>query len=873
MYNKVGWQNNPSTATPLNAENLNHMDNGIEQANRGIAFGGSATFDGNGVLKFFTDLTSIGTGSFATGDTDIVTVYIGCDVTTINGGAFANCPNLQTVYIDNTSDNITVSIPEGVNVVYNDDEDFINVNHFLAKSIKNIANRQIDKVKTAVDLNSKSITDTPVVNLSGCTVDNAPVTGAISGTVVNFNYKVDLENFIVQFLIMRNNYTYKRSYGSSGWSSWVLISDDLSKYLKTEDLKSEILSDTPSDTTTFSGNRINEMVGEVKRNKTALDVTINSGKVFDGVIGSTITIKTSQYWDYACIDVKPKSTIRVSTARNANTGIDGYVFFTDDNGVIISKEIPATNTQDYITVELTVPDNATKMYVRISGTYASKGIKAVLLETIDLQTQINSQQSRIDSQQEEVTTLNLRMGDPIKKETALEVITNSGKVFDGVIGSTITIKTSQYWDYACIDVKPKSTIRVSTARNANTGIDGYVFFTDDNGVIISKEIPATNTQDYITVELTVPDNATKMYVRISGTYASKGIKAVLLTDYPVYEKIADLENNIDEIENKIADPLPSYYTTEWLNNHYSAIREQAQVLHGISFAFVTDLHFPSNALNSKYLLKNILDNTTVPFVLCGGDFPGAYGTQENLLATMKQLIDYQNTIGKDRFFSTRGNHDFSIRTSSTENTGYTAPVAKTYNAIMRNSEFAISSIQAGKFYYYIDIPAQKTRIFMLCSCDTQSSETTPWGINYNVSQKQIDWLLEKMQEKDGWYYIFVSHIPADPAIGSYSSSQDELHNIMLALKNKTAYGNVDFSNSNNIAVCHITGHNHRNQSNVDNNFLSISTTCDAYYSDDGDGAKKGTLTEHAIDVFTIDYDSGIIQTHRVGRGSDRSWNY
>ena len=26
MYNKVGWQNNPSTATPLNATNLNHMD-------------------------------------------------------------------------------------------------------------------------------------------------------------------------------------------------------------------------------------------------------------------------------------------------------------------------------------------------------------------------------------------------------------------------------------------------------------------------------------------------------------------------------------------------------------------------------------------------------------------------------------------------------------------------------------------------------------------------------------------------------------------------------------------------------------------------------------------------------------------------------
>ena len=130
-----------------------------------------------------------------------------------------------------------------------------------------------------------------------------------------------------------------------------------------------------------------------------------------------------------------------------------------------------------------------------------------------------------------------------------------------------------------------------------------------------------------------------------------------------------------------------------------------------------------------------------------------------------------------------------------------------------------------------------------------------------------------MQEKDGWYYIFISHIPADPAIESYHSSQNKLHNIMLALKNKTTYENVDFSTSNNVAVCHIIGHNHKNQSNVDNNFLSISTTCDACYSDDGDGAKKGTLTEQAFDVFTIDYDNGTVQTHRVGRGSDRSWNY
>lgn len=124
-------------------------------------------------------------------------------------------------------------------------------------------NRFAQYTGEAVDLNKRSITDTLVVNLSGCTVDNAPVTGAISGTVVNFSYKVGANSYIVQFLIMRNNYTYKRSCSTTnGWTSWVIVADDMSQYLKTADLQGAILSDTPSDTTTYHSNRINTLLKE-----------------------------------------------------------------------------------------------------------------------------------------------------------------------------------------------------------------------------------------------------------------------------------------------------------------------------------------------------------------------------------------------------------------------------------------------------------------------------------------------------------------------------------------------------------------------------------------------------------------------------------
>jgi hypothetical protein len=81
----------------------------------------------------------------------------------------------------------------------------------------------------------------------------------------------------------------------------------------------------------------------------------------------------------------------------------------------------------------------------------------------------------------------------------------------------------------------------------------------------------------------------------------------------------------------------------------------------------------------------------------------------------------------------------------------------------------------------------------------------------------------------------------------------------------------DFSSSSSDLVCHINGHCHKDASHVSNGVLSISTTCDAYYSNDGHGAVNGTVTEQAFDVFCIDYDSDIINAVRIGRGASRTW--
>ena len=140
-YNLINWENSPSKQTPINAENLNQMDENIAKAIQGTRFNFSATFTSDGVLKNTTSTEALGPGSFATSQTDIVTVFVADNVTKINNGTFSGCTSLKTIYIDNTVGNVDIvssAVPDGVSIVYSNDENFINVNELLASAIKSL---------------------------------------------------------------------------------------------------------------------------------------------------------------------------------------------------------------------------------------------------------------------------------------------------------------------------------------------------------------------------------------------------------------------------------------------------------------------------------------------------------------------------------------------------------------------------------------------------------------------------------------------------------------------------------------------------------------------------------------------------------------
>lgn len=192
-YKKVSWEDAPSSNTPILSVSLNQMDDGIEKANKGIVFSYSATFTADSVLKNTTSTEAFGTGSFATSQTDIVTVFVADNVTKINSGTFSGCTSLKTIYIDNTVGNVEIvsgAIPDGVSIVYSNDDNFINVNELLASAIKSLK-KQVNADKSDWENRATSIEAQHKTDVQALTDKTNSIVDQANTDRQNFNNSVD----------------------------------------------------------------------------------------------------------------------------------------------------------------------------------------------------------------------------------------------------------------------------------------------------------------------------------------------------------------------------------------------------------------------------------------------------------------------------------------------------------------------------------------------------------------------------------------------------------------------------------------------------------------------------------------------------------
>lgn len=438
---------------------------------------------------------------------------------------------------------------------------------------------------------------------------------------------------------------------------------------------------------------------------------------------------------------------------------------------------------------------------------------------------------------------------------------------EGNVGQKIIIGTQAYWAYSVFDVHQNEKYKFITNTTSSATSD-YVFFTTSDDIIVKKELGGDSTDDWIHEHTTkVPKGATKMYIQAFANMNNIHKLKCWKCEY------VDIQTQIDAITE---NPIPSYYK-EHIASKIEVINANSSIKNGMTFAFITDTHVPSNSMNSKYLLKEIFNKTKTPFVIFGGDVPRAFGTKDDLDADIKAWSEYVAYL-EDKIYQIRGNHDFTIKKSSSENEGYTYSDDKVYSEMYKEKELSVHGL-ADSMCFYIDNPMQKIHIICMNEWENVTSGEVPYGVAMLVSQKQIDWLIDILKI-DGYTNIIVTHHTISPNLPD-SGGMLHIQGICEALNNRSTFSfdnwgvtvNVDFTNATSFVAFNLCGHSHTDASGTTNNVLSIETTCDAHYQDDGYGAVVGTVTEQAFDVFTINTENRTIKAVRVGRGNDREWNY
>lgn len=336
---------------------------------------------------------------------------------------------------------------------------------------------------------------------------------------------------------------------------------------------------------------------------------------------------------------------------------------------------------------------------------------------------------------------------------------------------------------------------------------------------------------------------------------NKGMPFGTLSQYLLMEEIPYYTNYMTQVANKI-------------NTNKGAFG-----LNGLSFIFITDEHWKQNAKKSVYLIKELRKKTGIDMLINCGDILTKEKTKELAYSKISEYItELEDTNCK--VYSCIGNHEFNNPNMSqaAADLAITLTLAEVCSVMYNRSNYsnAVFDLVSGCYYYDID----KTRIFVL-QCNYGS----------NVYLTATRWILERMVElPEGYKIILFSHVIIEWSQSIETSVPKDRVNAVLnamdAIKAGTSitYENrtYDYSKLSNVTpIAVFGGHAHIDYSfNTPGGIPVILTTCDSDIQEGGGLTRtRGTTTEQAFDVVSINYDTRTIKLVRVGAGSDRTFTY
>lgn len=414
------------------------------------------------------------------------------------------------------------------------------------------------------------------------------------------------------------------------------------------------------------------------------------------------------------------------------------------------------------------------------------------------------------------------------------------------------------------------------------------------------EILETNEYGFATAlqvrEDVVPGNV--VYVRF--TLIGSGAQQIISVNEPLDEgrEVTDWVQQGQYISSDWCREIDS--TVETLNGI-----KLDDLASAIRFVFATDIHVdpdPSASYTNNLgkVCAEVMHSCGIPFFATGGDnctqssgyMPTVF--KEN----MKVLLQQLEPIPQRNILLSVGNHDGA--TGSCEENGETVFYRYQLSNEERSSVFFDWQRETNEYkhfdsdgtYYYIDDSVTKTRYIILNSFWSQwegdeygfvSDVQHSLGHNPHFGPQQLKWFAsEALDMPPNYGAIIITHFAPDAkdfAVfkgivdafsnrstyeGSYVGTE-EWQSTQIAVNYRYADGEI-------IAV--FQGHNHEDA--LHDFFETVPcvniTTAGAYWATRGETALervKGTSSEFAVDVVTVDRDKRIIYLTRLGAGDDR----
>lgn len=369
------------------------------------------------------------------------------------------------------------------------------------------------------------------------------------------------------------------------------------------------------------------------------------------------------------------------------------------------------------------------------------------------------------------------------------------------------------------------------------------------------------------------------------------------------DKFQELQDYVNDENTIYGGAIPSYFKDSFQNVLETPTKDRVVI------GFLTDSHYQSddyakNELKHTSWMAYLTKKIKMDALIFGGDnINGYYDKKQIKDEAIKAVNSVEGQKDPDTpLFWLMGNHD-NGRGQNGKNTPEECLTNDEIKEIFGGKGQYGEVRNGNSLYFYKDIVEYKVRVIGLNNFDLPETTNSDGTYAFNTlsiggyQQEQLEWLANEALKlpDETWQVIIFQHAPIPGTFQTAVDGNDgtPIYNvnaflgIVKAFQEGTQYTaanptslvpvslSVDFTNQGEgTLIAIVSGHVHRDGQMYYDGMNLIETDCSLSYTGDvSRGRERGTETETAFDVYSIDATERVIEIRRFGAGTNRWFNY